>query len=203
MRKETVRYQVEHCEVCVLLLLTHLCPTISVLQESNRQSGPSKRKISNSSFNLYSFGSTKKLVVPAKWKSDASFVKFKSLERKDKALPSPNMEETGVECAPILEKSAVDESVLLMKFYPLSSGIARQLLTASDGSQLPLLFEVNEQEAAIIQYQNSSFIIGRSGTGIQLLRVLILCHFFFRSSIVLNSAANSVKMDSYQRWDDI
>lgn len=107
-------------------------------------------------------------MIPAKWKWDASFVKFKSFERKDRAPAASNIEESGVEWAPIREKSAVEESVLLMKFYPLSSGIARQLLTASDGSQLALPFEVNEQEAAIIQYQRSSFIIGRSGTGIRL-----------------------------------
>ena len=37
-----------------------------------------------------------------------------------------------------------------------------------DGSQLALPFEVNDQEAVIIHYQTSSFIIGWSETDIQL-----------------------------------
>ncbi|CAI5957750.1 unnamed protein product [Closterium sp. NIES-64] len=61
-----------------------------------------------------------------------------------------------------LERAPVDESVLLMKFYQLSLGSARQLLTAAQG-ELP--FEVNEQEALIVHYLGSLFVLGRSGTG--------------------------------------
>lgn len=104
--------------------------------------------------------SKKSVVVPARWNADDSFVKYKSL----KSLSGTSVE-ADVDIKPLFEESGVDDSVLLMKFYSLSSGIAHQLLTASDGSQLSLPFEVNEQEAAIIQYPSSSFIIGRSGTG--------------------------------------
>ena len=105
------------------------------------------------------------LVVPAQWSSDQSVAKFKTLEQRSvKPLPDRDVE-ADEDKKSLRENSAVDDSVLLMKFYSLSSGIAHQLLTASDGSQLSLPFDVNEQEAAIIQYPSSSFIIGRSGTG--------------------------------------
>lgn len=104
-----------------------------------------------------------KLVVPKQWSS--AVAKFKTLEQRPiKPLPNRDVEADEDEKS-VRENSAVDDSVLLMKFYSLSSGVAHQLLTASDGSQLSLPFEVNEQEAAIIQYRRSSFIIGRSGTG--------------------------------------
>lgn len=106
----------------------------------------------------------KNLVVPAKWSSAHSIAKYKSLEE-TMHKPVSGVEGVVDDTELALEKSDVDDSVLLMKFYSLSSGIAHQLLTASDGSQLSLPFEVNEQEAAIIQYPRSSFIIGRSGTG--------------------------------------
>ncbi|CAI6007409.1 unnamed protein product [Closterium sp. NIES-65] len=72
------------------------------------------------------------------------------------SLPPPRPPESALERAP------VDESVLLMKFYQLSLGSARQLLTAAQG-ELP--FEVNEQEALIVHYLGSLFVLGRSGTG--------------------------------------
>lgn len=106
----------------------------------------------------------KSLVVPAKWSSVHSIAKYKSLEEM-KHKPVSGVEGVVDDTKLPLEKSDVDDSVLLMKFYSLSSGIAHQLLTASDGSQLSLPFEVNEQEAGIIKYPRSSFIIGRSGTG--------------------------------------
>lgn len=109
-------------------------------------------------------GVKKSLAVPAKWSSAHYIPKYKSLEE-TKHTPVSGVEGVVDDTILPLEKSDVDDSVLLMKFYSLSSGIAHQLLTASDGSQLSLPFEVNEQEAAIIKYPRSSFIIGRSGTG--------------------------------------
>ncbi|CAI5462122.1 unnamed protein product [Closterium sp. Yama58-4] len=72
-----------------------------------------------------------------------------------------------------LERAPVDESVLLMKFYQLSLGSARQLLTAAQG-ELP--FEVNEQEALIVHYPGSLFVLGRSGTG----KTTIITHRLLR-----------------------
>ncbi|CAI5990433.1 unnamed protein product [Closterium sp. NIES-64] len=72
-----------------------------------------------------------------------------------------------------LERAPVDESVLLMKFYQLSLGSVRQLLTAAQG-ELP--FEVNEQEALIVHYPGSLFVLGRSGTG----KTTIITHRLLR-----------------------
>ena len=64
-----------------------------------------------------------------------------------------------------MENSKVSESFLLMKFYSLSSGVAQHLLTASDGSEIDIPFELTGEEKEIIQFPHTSFILGRSGTG--------------------------------------
>lgn len=54
--------------------------------------------------------------------------------------------------------------MLLMKFYPLSSEVARQMVVAEEGKAVgEVLFEVNQQEANIIDYPKSVFVLGRSG----------------------------------------
>ncbi|MCL7031823.1 hypothetical protein MKW94_010131 [Papaver nudicaule] len=64
-----------------------------------------------------------------------------------------------------LENSKVSESLLLMKFYSLSSGVVSHLLSGSDGRELDLPFEMTDQELEITLFPRSSFILGRSGTG--------------------------------------
>ncbi|KAF7073491.1 hypothetical protein CFC21_078464 [Triticum aestivum] len=64
-----------------------------------------------------------------------------------------------------MENSKVSESFLLMKFYSLSSGMAKHLLTATDGSEIDVPFELTDEEKVIIQFPLTSFILGRSGTG--------------------------------------
>ncbi|KAK3421375.1 hypothetical protein EUGRSUZ_G02033 [Eucalyptus grandis] len=64
-----------------------------------------------------------------------------------------------------VENVKVSESLLLMKFYPLSSDIVRNLLDDSDGNEASLPFKVTEQEQEIILFPRSTFILGRSGTG--------------------------------------
>lgn len=64
-----------------------------------------------------------------------------------------------------LDHSKVSESFLLMKFYSLSSGVAKHLLAAADGSKVDIPFELTEEENEIIRFPCSSFILGRSGTG--------------------------------------
>lgn len=60
----------------------------------------------------------------------------------------------------------MEESVLLMKFYPLSSTVSRQMVVAEEGKAVgEVLFVVNQQEAVIIDYPLSVFILGRSGGG--------------------------------------
>jgi hypothetical protein len=64
-----------------------------------------------------------------------------------------------------VENSQVSESLLLMKFYALSSGVVNHLLSDREGRELDLPFEVTDQERDIILHHRSSFIVGRSGTG--------------------------------------
>ncbi|CAN6700208.1 unnamed protein product [Malus baccata var. baccata] len=64
-----------------------------------------------------------------------------------------------------VENSQVSESLLLMKFYALSSGVVNHLLSDREGKELDLPFEVTDQEMEIILYHKSTFIVGRSGTG--------------------------------------
>ncbi|PWA96132.1 uvrD-like Helicase, ATP-binding domain, P-loop containing nucleoside triphosphate hydrolase [Artemisia annua] len=62
----------------------------------------------------------------------------------------------------IVENSKVSESLLLMKFYPLSRGVVRHFLS---GKELDLPMQVTDEQMDIILSPKSSFIIGRSGTG--------------------------------------
>ncbi|MCL7036159.1 hypothetical protein MKW94_004736 [Papaver nudicaule] len=64
-----------------------------------------------------------------------------------------------------VENSKVNESLLLMKFYSLSSGVVSHLLSGSDGTELDIPFEMTDQELEITLFPRSSFILGRSGTG--------------------------------------
>ncbi|KAI3867923.1 hypothetical protein MKW92_035569 [Papaver armeniacum] len=64
-----------------------------------------------------------------------------------------------------LENSKVNESLLLMKFYSLSSGVVSHLLSGSDGRELDLPFEMTDLELEITLFPRSCFILGRSGTG--------------------------------------
>ncbi|CAA2996336.1 Hypothetical predicted protein [Olea europaea subsp. europaea] len=70
-----------------------------------------------------------------------------------------------VDCRSCIENSKVNESLLLMKFYSLSTGIVKHLLSDKLGRELNLPFEVTNQEKEIILFPRSSFILGRSGTG--------------------------------------
>jgi superfamily II DNA/RNA helicase len=90
------------------------------------------------------------------WEDDADFVWFKPRAENESASQSQDEN---------LEQSTVKDSLLLMRFYSLSSGIVAHLLSASDGSEVNLPFEVNREESIIIQHSASCFVLGRSGTG--------------------------------------
>jgi hypothetical protein len=104
-----------------------------------------------------------KTLLPRRWEDDPSFVWYRDLQQAEISETSQcnPYERKGVP----LEHAKVEESLLLMKFYSLSSGIANQLLTAQDGSEIDLQFEVNDEESRIVRFPRSLFILGRSGTG--------------------------------------
>jgi hypothetical protein len=59
----------------------------------------------------------------------------------------------------------VRESLQLMKFYSLSSGVVNYLLSECNGKEMALPFELTEQEKEIVNFNRSTFVLGRSGTG--------------------------------------
>ncbi|KAM0913090.1 hypothetical protein ACQ4PT_012383 [Festuca glaucescens] len=103
---------------------------------------------------------SRKLEVPMVWDVDYEIIRYK----KDCKVDAQE-EHDLVDTSYAMENSKVSESFLLMKFYSLSSGVAQHLLTASDGSEIDIPFELTDEEKEIIQFPLTSFILGRSGTG--------------------------------------
>ncbi|XXG71997.1 hypothetical protein AAC387_Pa07g1192 [Persea americana] len=102
----------------------------------------------------------RKLEVPMTWKKGKDIIRYKKVCDAE-SQPVPGELDAGDN----MENSKVSESLLLMKFYSLSSGVVKHLLTANDGKEIELPFEVTDQEQEIIGFPSSTFILGRSGTG--------------------------------------
>ncbi|WRX14404.1 DNA2/NAM7 helicase [Theobroma cacao] len=102
------------------------------------------------------------LEVPKTWTTSFDIVRYKTISQGERENSSSGSASDG-RC--YVENSKVSESLLLMKFYSLSSGVVNHLLSDRDGKELELPFEVTDQERDIILFQRSSFILGRSGTG--------------------------------------
>ncbi|MCO5580609.1 hypothetical protein L7F22_034479 [Adiantum nelumboides] len=109
-------------------------------------------------FNPFTVLKDKARMQPATWKQNCDFVWLKPHGKcgEQQCCGRPDS---------ITERSTVNESLLLMKFYALSSGIAKNLVTANNGVEINLPFEVNEETSVIIKQSSSCFIQGRSGTG--------------------------------------
>lgn len=59
----------------------------------------------------------------------------------------------------------MSDSLQLMKFYSLSSGMVNHLLSDCIATELELPFELSSQEMEVVHFDKTSFILGRSGTG--------------------------------------
>ena len=105
---------------------------------------------------------TSDLEVPKTWPPSLQFSRFKDLNISE--AQNDLVGDTS-DCRSYVENSQVSESLLLMKFYSLSSGVVNHLLSDREGRELDLPFEVTDEEMEIILYRRSSFIVGRSGTG--------------------------------------
>ncbi|XP_019165856.1 PREDICTED: uncharacterized protein LOC109161799 isoform X2 [Ipomoea nil] len=101
------------------------------------------------------------LEVPKAWPASCDLVRFKNLG--ERLADSSN--DCVVDGRSYIENSWVNESLLLMKFYSLSSGVVHHLLSDNQGEEIDIPFEVTDEEKEIIQFGRSSFILGRSGTG--------------------------------------
>ncbi|KAL9162447.1 hypothetical protein ABFS82_07G090600 [Erythranthe guttata] len=97
------------------------------------------------------------LEVPKSWSVSDDVIRFKN--QNDTKVDGT------VDCRSHVENAKVNESLLLMKFYSLSSDVVNHLLTDVEGREVDLPFEVTDEERAIIMFPRSSFILGRSGTG--------------------------------------
>ncbi|KAJ1272597.1 hypothetical protein BS78_06G215000 [Paspalum vaginatum] len=101
-----------------------------------------------------------KLEVPVIWDTTHDIIRYKKDCRVD-----DQEDHDLVDTSQALENTKVSESFLLMKFYSLSSGVAKHLLTATDGTAIEIPFDLTDEEEAIIRFPLTSFILGRSGTG--------------------------------------
>uniref|UniRef100_A0A0E0H5G8 UvrD-like helicase ATP-binding domain-containing protein n=1 Tax=Oryza nivara TaxID=4536 RepID=A0A0E0H5G8_ORYNI len=101
-----------------------------------------------------------KLEVPVIWDAEHDIIRYRKVLEVD-----AQEDHDHVDISYAMENSKVSESFLLMKFYSLSSGVAKHLLTATDGSEIDIPFELTDEEQAIIRFPLTSFILGRSGTG--------------------------------------
>ncbi|PWA96126.1 uvrD-like Helicase, ATP-binding domain, P-loop containing nucleoside triphosphate hydrolase [Artemisia annua] len=93
------------------------------------------------------------LEVPANWPASQEIIKLRYLS---------SVSVNSGDARNYLESSKVSESLLLMKFYSLSSGVVSHLLSGKD---VDLPMQVTDEQMDIILSGKSSFIIGRSGTG--------------------------------------
>ncbi|KAK7359560.1 hypothetical protein VNO77_01521 [Canavalia gladiata] len=98
--------------------------------------------------------------VPVCWEESIEIIKFKNLDNNGNEA-----ELSGRDQRIYVENSKVEESLLLMKFYTLSSVVVGHLLSDSNGDELDLPFEVSDEEREIILFSRSTFVLGRSGTG--------------------------------------
>ncbi|KAL6508250.1 hypothetical protein OROHE_021792 [Orobanche hederae] len=101
------------------------------------------------------------LEVPKTWPVLHEIVRFKNSSN---GL-NDSSRDCAFDCRSYVENSKVSESLLLMKFYSLSTGAVNHLLSDGDCGELGLPFEVTDEEREIIIFPKSSFILGRSGTG--------------------------------------
>ncbi|KAL2343586.1 hypothetical protein Fmac_004871 [Flemingia macrophylla] len=101
------------------------------------------------------------LEVPVSWEKSTVLIKFKSLDNNGKN----DDELSGSDQRIYVENSKVEESLLLMKFYSLSSVVVSHLLSDRNSDELELPFEVSDEEYEIILFPKSTFVLGRSGTG--------------------------------------
>lgn len=99
-------------------------------------------------------------MIPVSWERSVEITKFKTLDNNGNEA-----ELGGCDQRIYVENSKVEESLLLMKFYSLSSVVISHLLSDRISDEFDLPFEVSDEEYDIILFPKSTFVLGRSGTG--------------------------------------
>ncbi|KAL6569744.1 hypothetical protein OROMI_014261 [Orobanche minor] len=100
------------------------------------------------------------LEIPKSWETTEEIIRFRTpsnCEGDNEGSMNPPGDGRSY-----VENSKVSESLLLMKFYNLSSGVVNHLLS---GKERDLPMQVTDEQMEIILFPKSWFIIGRSGTG--------------------------------------
>ncbi|XAR48022.1 hypothetical protein NMG60_11030712 [Bertholletia excelsa] len=129
------------------------------------------------------------LEVPKSWATSFDIEKYKELGNSANGIESSGSAADGRN---YVENSKVSESLLLMKFYPLTSGVVNHLLSGGDGRDLDLPFEVTEEQLGMILCHRSSFILGRSGTGKTTVLTMKLFQKEQQHQIALNGSHGAV-----------
>ncbi|KAI9168793.1 hypothetical protein LWI28_002013 [Acer negundo] len=101
------------------------------------------------------------LEVPKTWVASSEIVRVKELSNENEN----GLSGEAFDGRSYVENSKVRESLLLMKFYSLSSDVASHLLSDRDGRELDLPFEVIDEQREMILFSRSTFIHGRSALG--------------------------------------
>lgn len=103
---------------------------------------------------------SRNIEVPMSWERSKEIIKFKNYDNDGNEAESSCSDQRIY-----VENSKVEESLLLMKFYSLSSVVVSHLLSDRNSNELDLPFEVSDEERDIILFSRSTFVLGRSGTG--------------------------------------
>ncbi|KAI4387373.1 hypothetical protein MLD38_005211 [Melastoma candidum] len=101
------------------------------------------------------------LEVPRSWDFPYGLIRERRLDVQAESPLDSNVPEDKL----YVENTRVSESLLLMKFYSLTQDAASCLLSSNGDGELSLPFELTMQEQEIVDFPQSSFILGRSGTG--------------------------------------
>ncbi|MED6110877.1 hypothetical protein PIB30_047024 [Stylosanthes scabra] len=102
-----------------------------------------------------------KIEIPMSWEKSIEIIKYKNV---DSNVNNAELSLQGDQRL-YIENSNVEDSLLLMKFYSLSSVVVNHLLSDCDNNELDFPFEVTDEEREIILFPKSTFVLGRSGTG--------------------------------------
>lgn len=118
--------------------------------------------------NVLIFVCKRKIEVPLCWNIPHYITRYKKLSKIEVSQSTAREsntsgKESDTRCG--RENSIINESLLLMKFYSLSSGVVEHLITGDDGAEMEIPFELSDEEVEIVRFPYSSFILGRSGTG--------------------------------------
>ncbi|KAJ6726124.1 MAMMARY TURMOR VIRUS RECEPTOR-like protein 1 2 MTVR1 2 [Salix purpurea] len=139
------------------------------------------------------------LEVPKTWKTSFDIARYKSCSSNEIGSSS---NPGGPNGSCYVENSKVSDSLLLMKFYSLSSSVVSHLLSDRDGRELELPFEVTDEELEIILFQRSTFILGRSGTGkttVLTMKLFKKEHLFHMVTEGLDDVIDNTSKDSSRR----